>query len=93
MIGEGVVMLMLGALLWRFGVARGRRQATHVEAPRDDSKLQQAVEAIAIEVERLSEGQRFVTKILSTKRTERDELPVAPPSVAAPVERSWTTPH
>jgi hypothetical protein len=93
MIGEGVVMLMLGALLWRFGVARGRRQASHIDAPRDDGKLQQAVEAIAIEVERLSEGQRFVTKILSSKRAERDELPVAPPPIAAPVERSWTMPH
>lgn len=93
MVGEAVVMLMLGAVLWRFGVARGRRQAARVEAPRDDSKLQQAVEAIAIEVERLSEGQRFVTKILSTKRPERDELPVAPPSIAAPPERSWITPH
>lgn len=31
-------------------------------------ELQQSVEAMAIEVERISEGQRFVTKLLSEKR-------------------------
>jgi hypothetical protein len=33
-------------------------------------QLQQAVDAIAIEVERLSEGQRFTTKLLSDKARE-----------------------
>lgn len=33
-------------------------------------QLQQAVDAIAIEVERLSEGQRFTTKLLSEKARE-----------------------
>jgi len=31
-------------------------------------QLQQSVEAMAIEVERVSEGQRFVTKLMSDKR-------------------------
>src|SRR6266496_2110503 len=31
-------------------------------------ELQQSVEAMALEVERISEGQRFVTKLLSEKR-------------------------
>ena len=35
-------------------------------APRLD-RLEQAVDAIAIEVERISEGQRFVTKVLSER--------------------------
>jgi hypothetical protein len=39
--------------------------------------LEQAVDAIAIEIERVSEGQRFVTKVL----TER--MPVAKPATAA----------
>jgi hypothetical protein len=33
-------------------------------------QLQQAVDAIAIEVERLSEGQRFTTKLLSEQARE-----------------------
>lgn len=40
----------------------------------DDNRLQhleQAIDAIAIEVERISEGQRFTTKLLA-ERVERD---------------------
>jgi hypothetical protein len=93
MAAEGAILLALGALLWRFGVARGRRLATRAEAPRDDTKLQQAVDAIAIEVERLSEGQRFVTNILSTKRPERDVVPLSPRPLAEQPESTWITPH
>jgi len=93
MVAEGAVFLMLSALLWRFGVLRGRRQAARAEAPRDDTKLQQAVDAIAIEVERLSEGQRFVTNILSTKRPERDVVPLSPRPLAEQPESTWITPH
>ena len=39
--------------------------------------LEHAVEAIALEVERISEGQRFTTKLLS-ERAAADRLPVAP---------------
>lgn len=39
-------------------------------------RVENAVESIAIEVERVSEGQRFVTKILSERARE---LPVASP--------------
>ena len=93
MIAEGAVLLMLGALLWRFGVARGRRQALRMAAPRDDTKLQQAVDAIAIEVERLSEGQRFVNSVLSGKRPEREALPAQPRPAAEPRDPAWNTPH
>jgi hypothetical protein len=42
---------------------------------RDDrlARLEQAVESIAIEVERISEGQRFTTKLLS-ERAQADQL-------------------
>lgn len=46
--------------------------ATDIIAPRLD-RLEQAVDAIAIEVERIAEGQRFVTKVMT-------ERPVAAPS-------------
>jgi hypothetical protein len=39
-------------------------------------RMEQAIESIAVEVERISEGQRFVTKLLA-ERT-RDQLPAAP---------------
>jgi hypothetical protein len=32
--------------------------------------MEQAIEAVAIEVERVAEGQRFTTKLLSEKRAE-----------------------
>jgi hypothetical protein len=37
-------------------------------------RMEQAIEAIAVEVERISEGQRFTTKLLSEK--EMQSLPV-----------------
>jgi hypothetical protein len=34
-------------------------------------RIEQGIEAIAVEVERVSEGQRFTTKLLSEKQPER----------------------
>ena len=93
MVIEGGVFLLLGALLWRFGVLRGRRQAVRAETPRDETKLQQAIDAIAIEVERLSEGQRFTNNILSTKRPEREALPVQSRPMSEPRDGTRNTPH
>jgi hypothetical protein len=58
------------------------RSATHDTGSRaglsevhDDrlARLEQAVESIAIEVERISEGQRFTTKLL-TERAQADQI-------------------
>jgi hypothetical protein len=38
-------------------------------------RIERAVESIAVEVERISEGQRFVTKVLA----DRGEVPRLPP--------------
>jgi hypothetical protein len=38
-------------------------------------QLQHAVDAIAIEVERLSEGQRFTTRLLAERETEAAPIP------------------
>jgi hypothetical protein len=51
------------------------------------ARLEQAVEAIALEVERISEGQRFTTKLLA-ERGSADRLPVSPTS-----EPRHVTPH
>jgi hypothetical protein len=45
-------------------------------------RIEQAIDAIAVEVERISEGQRFTTKLL-TDRPERAG-PGAPPRVITP---------
>lgn len=37
------------------------------------TQTQQAIDAIAVEVERISEGQRFTTKLLSERAEERAE--------------------
>jgi hypothetical protein len=38
------------------------------------SRLEQAVDAIAVEVERISEGQRFTTKLLSEQARQGSKL-------------------
>jgi hypothetical protein len=52
------------------------------------TRLEQAVEAIALEVERISEGQRFTTKLLAD-RAQAEQLRGVPS--AEPVRH--TTPH
>lgn len=63
---EGVGFLILGFFLWRLGIRRGRREA--VGSGHGDPQLRQAVDAIAIEVERISENQRYVTKLLNEQK-------------------------
>jgi len=58
--------------------------------PADDrlARLEQAMESIAIEVERIGEGQRFVTKLMSGRSQ------ALPERVAIPApQRKVDTPH
>lgn len=70
MVGGGVTLILLGALAWRWAwrraAARLRRELAAVQ-PTGQRELRDAVDAIALEVERISENQRFVTKLLSEK--------------------------
>jgi hypothetical protein len=43
------------------------------ESPRME-RLEQGMEAIAIEIERISEGQRFVTKLLSEREPAQSRI-------------------
>jgi hypothetical protein len=93
---EAGVLLFVGAILWRFGVARGKRlteqhRRNQALSERNDDRLVQAVDAIAIEVERLSEGQRFLNNIMANRRPERDVLPVV--RATTPTDGSHITPH
>jgi hypothetical protein len=63
------------------------RQPNLVTSTSETQRLEESIEAIALEVERLAEGQRFVARLLSERGVERvRERPSAPP---APV----ITPH
>jgi hypothetical protein len=53
------------------------------------ARVEQAVESIAIEIERVSEGQRFVTKLLNEKA---QAVPQSQLGVPVPVRRV-DTPH
>jgi hypothetical protein len=53
------------------GVAGGDLAAIQARLER----IEQAVDAIAVETERISEGQRFTTKLLSERTTSGSERP------------------
>lgn len=46
-------------------------------------RMEQAIEAIAVEVERISEAQRFTTRLLSDRAGERVSEREAPPRVGS----------
>jgi HAMP domain-containing protein len=57
---------------WARRIERGTPTATIPTEMRDQLRqLSQSVDAIAIEVERISEGQRFTTKMLSDRTAEK----------------------
>ncbi len=71
-------MVMLGVVIIGFPIARalarridrtGISPRVPVEVTSQLAQLNQAVESIAIEVERISEGQRFTTKLLSEQHS------------------------
>jgi hypothetical protein len=43
-------------------------------------RMEQALEAVAIEIERISEGQRFTTKLLSEGRSAGESRQISPAS-------------
>ena len=68
--------------IWRRASATPRAPAVDHATQQRLEQLQQAVDTIAIEVERISEGQRFVTRLLS------DERPALGAGAAEPVRTS-----
>jgi hypothetical protein len=72
------VLVPLAIALSRILVRRARVPAADPalrESAERLARLEQAVEAIAIEVERVSEGQRFVTRLLAEPRTQGVQAP------------------
>jgi hypothetical protein len=59
--------IALSRLIWKRASAPSRPAFADQAAQQRLDQLQQAVDTIAVEVERISEGQRFVTKLLSDR--------------------------
>lgn len=73
------MVIVLGLPLVRAYIRRQERVQTLPpgEAARDErlARIESAIETMAVEIERISEGQRFVTKLLAERET--------PPAIAA----------
>ncbi|MHB1223853.1 MAG: hypothetical protein ACYC2G_07390 [Gemmatimonadaceae bacterium] len=92
------VMVVLVVIGWPIARAIARRMDRQTAGPARGGtdngdqlrRIEQAVEAMAIEVERVSENQRFVTRLLSERRPDEallasaDEAPVAARASSTP---------
>jgi hypothetical protein len=69
-----IVLLAIGVPFVRALARRWERQPLQPTVPPEVvarlERIEQAVDAVAIEVERISEGQRFTTKLLSDRASE-----------------------
>jgi hypothetical protein len=72
------IAFAISRLIWKRATAPSRPAVTDQATQQRLEQIQQSVDTIAIEVERISEGQRFVTKLLN----ERER-----PALGAPGER------
>ena len=59
------------------GVGGGNGQALPNDAGERLERMEQAIDAIAIEVERIAEGQRFTSKLLAGRDAARNEHSLA----------------
>jgi hypothetical protein len=81
--------IAISRLIWKRATAIGRPPPVDHATQQRLDQLQQAVDTIAVEVERISEGQRFVTKLMSERSLNSgaaEPIRTAPKS-AIPSER------
>ncbi len=75
LITTGVVVVSIAAAIIR----SKRRQEVRAQLPADLTerlgRMEQGIDAIAIEVERVSEAQRFVTKLLAERKAPAASIP------------------
>lgn len=81
----------IGVPIARAFARRLEREPSPRELPRDLTarleRMEQALDSIAIEVERISEGQRFTTKLLAERNTSGPTGVSDRQASAAPTER------
>ncbi len=84
------IALALSRLIWKRGTRMGMQPPVSRESDKRMERVEQAVDAIAVEVERISEGQRFVTQLM-TQQPALGEGAAQPVRVAAadPVVAGW----
>lgn len=72
-----VIVLAIGVPLVRAWIRRSDRALPAPDPQLNDrlGRIEQAIDAMAVEVERISEGQRFVTRVLADRPAERVALP------------------
>lgn len=74
-----IIFLALGIPLVRGLLRRWDRNGMEPQLPSDTAarleRIEQAIDAMAVEVERIAEGQRFVTRLMSDRSGERVPLP------------------
>jgi hypothetical protein len=78
----------VGVYGWGKWLSRPRNAGTSQEQDARLRRIEQAIETIAIEVERIGEGQRFTTKLLA-ERGRADQEIGQPPVKHRPI----VTPH
>jgi hypothetical protein len=89
-----VVLLFVGVAVWtRFrpghGPGRGAAAAAPPELTDRFRNLEQSIDAVAIEVERIGEGQRFMTTLLAKRQSPPASGPGNPkPAAMEPDEPS-----
>ena len=83
------IAIALSRLIWRRASGAPRQAVTDHATQQRLEQLQQSVDTIAIEVERISEGQRFVTRMMSDRAVGGGaaEPAAAPKKPAVPSER------
>ena len=73
--------VVVGVPIARAIARKMERDSAHPRIPSEVSqrleRMEQAIDAIAVEVERISEGQRFVTKVLAERSSAPAELPAS----------------
>ena len=78
-----IIVLSIGVPLVVGLVRRWDRESKVPKIPQDVTdrlgRMEQAIDAIAVEIERISEGQRFTTKLLAERR-ERDAAGLPQPN-------------
>lgn len=59
------IAMSMARLIWKRGTRIGKAPTTNPESELRLQRVEQGVDAIAVEVERISEGQRFVTQLMA----------------------------
>lgn len=76
-----VIVIVIGLPIVRAWADRKRREPDPRTLASDErlARMEQAIESMAIEIERISEGQRFVTRLLAEREKVAGALPDVEP--------------